>query len=187
MKRLRLIACAAVVVALCVTSCSSSDSGRGSVVSPPQSGNQAPTIAGLSATTIDANASKTLTIRVTDAESPAADIDLAVAAADPALLPPERIELSGTGTHRSVTLTPSSDASGSTAVTVTATDPEGATSSSVIDVSVVSEPTSTRSLTADVFSKAEDSEPMELTGKGFIPDSADDPTAFDALINQITP
>lgn len=169
-----------------VAACSSSDDSA-AALPPPAQGNQAPRLAGLTDTTIDASTTGSVAFTVSDAESFANELDVSVTSSDPDLLPPEAVAIAGTGTVRTAVLTPTEFQTGSAALTVTVTDPQGAQDSDSVNINVVGQPTSVRDFTNDVFALPANEDPVLLSGKEFVMDAADDPTAFDQLIDLATP
>lgn len=71
----------------------------------------------------------------------ATTLSLAVAAADGALLPPDRIAVTGTGANRRVTCRPPAGAGGTTAITATLTLPGGAAVNASFDLTIGPTPT----------------------------------------------
>ncbi|MEZ5513238.1 MAG: hypothetical protein R3F58_05125 [Steroidobacteraceae bacterium] len=182
----RLLTASVMVLALAGVAACSGNVGTGEVAPPVQT-NQAPRLAGLADTTIDASSSGTVSFTVSDAESAAGELDLSVTSSNPDLLPAEGVAIAGTGATRTAVLTPTEFATGRAALTVTVTDPQGARDSDSVNVDVVGQPTSVRNFTTDVFAKPADEDPVLLSGKDFVSDAADDPTAFDRLLDSATP
>ncbi|MBN2508147.1 MAG: DUF11 domain-containing protein [Verrucomicrobia bacterium] len=73
-----------------------------------------------------------------DVESPVTNLVLTVASSDPGLVPAGGLVLGGTGTHRTVRVTPAADRFGAATVTLTARDPQGAQSTRAFTVTVFS-------------------------------------------------
>ena len=89
---------------------------------PPPAANQPPTISGLSQATIDENASITATLTVGDDATPATGLAVSVTSSNQALVPASGLALGGTGTTRTLTVTPAPDTAGQTVITVTVSD-----------------------------------------------------------------
>ena len=106
---------------------------RPAVPPPPPPSNTPPTITGVDDQTTDGPAVGPLAISVGDAETPAAELTV-TAIADVANL--ATISLGGTGSTRSITLTPTGTRTGSSRVTVTVRDAGGATASRQFGFSV---------------------------------------------------
>lgn len=64
---------------------------------------------------------------VGDWETPASDLVVTTASSNPLLLPPDHVELSGTGSQRTLTLAPATNQSGTATITVTVRDADGLT------------------------------------------------------------
>lgn len=81
-----------------------------------------PTISPVANQTAAEDAFVTVSLQVSDPDSPASAIVLSAVASDPTLLPANGIVFTGTTTSRTLTLTPAPNRFGSTTVTVTASD-----------------------------------------------------------------
>jgi protocatechuate 3,4-dioxygenase beta subunit len=85
--------------------------------------NTAPAISAIADRTIDANTSTgTLAFTVSDAETAAASLTVSGASSNTALVPVSAIVFGGSGTNRTVTVTPLANQSGSATITVTVSD-----------------------------------------------------------------
>lgn len=100
--------------------------------------NAVPSVSALSDVTIGEDASTTVDVTVTDSDDPIEEVDIEVSSSNTDLIPGEdgTLDLSGTGSDRTLTLAPSSNENGSADITVTATDPAGASGSSSFTLTV---------------------------------------------------
>lgn len=93
--------------------------------------NQPPQISALSDLTLAANASSSpLSFTVSDLETAPASLTVTAVSSTPTLLPVSGIALGGSGSNRTVTLTPTAGQSGSAVVTLTVSDGSAAASTS---------------------------------------------------------
>ena len=86
--------------------------------------------------TFPARATKAIAFTVGDLETPAASLAVTGAAADTNLVPVQNLVLGGSGTNRTVQITPASGVTGSTVVTLTVRDAQGATASTAFSLTV---------------------------------------------------
>ena len=100
--------------------------------------NAGPVISDLSDVTINEDSTETVDVTVTDSDDPVEDLTLEVSSSNEDLIPGETgtLELSGTGSDQTLTLTPSLNENGSADITVTAEDPAGATASEALTLTV---------------------------------------------------
>ncbi|BCS34937.1 hypothetical protein TBR22_A41630 [Luteitalea sp. TBR-22] len=84
-----------------------------------------------------------VTFIIGDAETPPTALTLQASADAPALVPPTGLALTGTGTSRTLTITPLAGQSGSTRITVTVTDGDGLKASTTFTLDVAAPPTYT--------------------------------------------
>jgi len=100
-------------------------------------GNTPPTLSVVPAQVLLAGeTSGPLGVTVGDAESPANLLVLSAASSDATLVPPSGLVLGGTGTDRTITVTPSAGQVGVALITLTVLDPEGASAVSSFVVTV---------------------------------------------------
>jgi hypothetical protein len=129
--------------------------------------NSAPTISGVSNQTINEDAgAQSFSFTVGDAEDDASLLTASAAAADSSLITADGISVSGSGITRTLTVTPTADLFGSTAITITVSDSEGAAQTAALTLTVApinDAPT----LTAPVStSYPENTTPLVLTVSG---------------------
>jgi hypothetical protein len=92
-----------------------------------------PSISSIPAQAIIVNsATAAIPFMVGDAETPAANLTLSASSSNPALVPTNQIVFGGTGTNRTVTVTPSSNQVGTATLTVTVSDGTLTTGSSFV-------------------------------------------------------
>lgn len=98
--------------------------------------NKAPTIASIADQSIPAGTSTSLTVTVGDEDDGTSGLTLSVSSTNIALLPTQNIQLSGTGSSRTVNLIPVGSSTGTSVVTLTVSDGKD-TASTTFTVSVV--------------------------------------------------
>ena len=85
--------------------------------------NDAPTIADVSDKTIQVNSSSSpIPITINDKETAAGSLILAAQSSNPALVPQSGLALGGSGSNRTITVTPATDQTGETIITLTVND-----------------------------------------------------------------
>jgi poly(3-hydroxybutyrate) depolymerase len=104
--------------------------------SPGAALNTPPALTGIADVTLPASGSQNVTLTLVDAESAAGELALQAQSDDSNLLPDSGLSLSGTGTNRTLSITPIAGATGSTVVTVTVQDPGGLSSFQKFSVTV---------------------------------------------------
>ncbi|MBI3416565.1 MAG: hypothetical protein HY043_14815, partial [Verrucomicrobia bacterium] len=105
-----------------------------------QLANLSPTISSLpDRTTVEDIATPAISFTIGDAETPASLLVLAGASSNSALVPNTSIAFGGSGTNRTVVITPALDRSGATTITLTVTDAGGATASSSFVLTVLAD------------------------------------------------
>ena len=87
--------------------------------------NDPPTLTGLSDTTVNEDTAAVVTFTVADAETPLGDLVVTASSSDAVLAPPENLKVTGQGAVRTLTVTPGTNAFGSTRVLVSVRDAEG--------------------------------------------------------------
>jgi hypothetical protein len=146
-------------------------------------GNSRPTLSGLADGSIPQDSvSVPFNFTVNDVETPAADLVVRVTTSDPELLPPFGLELRGTGSSRTLAVTPAEAANGSAMVTVTVRDAGGAETTRNIRLRVAGTSINFSTLTEDAFALTEEDDPRMIRGLDIAPDVDDSDAAFNALI-----
>jgi subtilisin-like proprotein convertase family protein len=104
--------------------------------------NTPPTITGIADQTIDEDtATGALSFAVGDAESAAGSLTLSKGSSNPALVPTNNIVFGGSGSNRTVTVTPAADQNGVATITVGVSDGQMSTNTSfVVTVNAVNDP-----------------------------------------------
>lgn len=107
-------------------------------------GNAPPTISSIpNQTFAQGVATGPLAFTVSDDETPVDDLLLTVESSNPVLVPTESITLGGTGTQRTIEVSPVSGESGFAVITLTVTDAGGKSASTVFTVTVLAPPVPT--------------------------------------------
>ena len=106
-------------------------------VNPAAGTNTAPTISAIgNQTTAQDTATAPISFTIGDAETPATSLSVAGTSSNVALVPNTNIVFGGSGSARTVTLTPAAGQSGTTTITVTTTDGGGLTASTAFTLTV---------------------------------------------------
>jgi hypothetical protein len=172
--RLVLLAATTLVVAAC--------GSNGGGMPPPAMTNAAPTISAISDRSADQDTVVgPIEFSVTDAETPANQLTVTVAATANSVFPADGITLGGDGAMRSITLTPFEATTGTANITLTVIDAAGARTARSFQVAVNARTASIRDWALTTFAKAETDEVTTMNGLTFTQD-ADDPAIFDPLI-----
>ena len=146
-------------------------SGGGS--DDPAPVNQAPQIAAIADQTIAANGtSAAIAFSVSD-ENPAA-LAVSVTSDRQQVVPDGGIQLAGTGTDRSITVTPVVDTTGDAFITIVATDSAGLSASTSFLLAVDPEQRSMQQFARDAFAADADGEPDLINAVEFAQDAEDD-------------
>ena len=99
----------------------------------PGGGNQVPSISTISNQTIaEDGATPTLALTVGDFETPASSLVVTATSSNPTLVPTQNILLGGTGSNRTVKITPAANQSGSATIALTVSDGSASASSSFL-------------------------------------------------------
>jgi hypothetical protein len=168
------------VMAMGLTACGGGDGGN--MAPPPPAANTAPVVSGLTDKASDQDSViGPIEFSVADRESDASLLIVSAAADGVAVVPADGLVLGGSGTVRSITLTPLEAATGVVNVALTVTDPQGAATTRSFSVTVNARPASIREWSLTTFAKAEADEVTVMNGFTFTQD-ADDPAIFEPLI-----
>jgi hypothetical protein len=166
---------------LVVAACGSD--GRGPAA-PPPAANTAPVMSVVADRSVDQDtAVGPIEFGVADRESAAGTLTLTAAADSAGVFPADGLLLGGSGTTRTLTLTPLESATGSTAITLKLTDPDGSSVTRTFNVTVNARAASMRGAALTTFAKAESDTPTAVNGLTFSQD-ADDPAIFEPLIGE---
>ncbi len=102
-------------------------------------GNQPPSLSLIAnRVTLEDTPTPAIALIVNDLETSAAILELKVAASDAVLLPPSGIRLGGSGSNRTITLTPAKDQFGVATISVVVKDAEGLAATNQFDLTVIS-------------------------------------------------
>ena len=161
-----------------IAACGSSGSRK---MPTPMATNTAPTISAIADRSVDQDTVIPVEFGVTDRESDVGRLTLTATTDSGAVFPADGVMLGGSGTTRTLTLTPLEATTGSSVITLTLTDPEGASATRTFRVTVNSRGASMRDAALTTFAKAEADAPTAVNGYTFAQD-ADDPAIFEPLI-----
>ena len=92
------------------------------------------------------------------------------------------VVLGGSGTNRTLQITPAADAIGNATITLRAVDPDGLVAQQMVGVMVNGVFVSFTNTLIDLFGDAENGEPRSLRGFTLDDDADDNPNAFDSLL-----
>jgi hypothetical protein len=149
---------------------------------PPAPVNSAPVISGIT----DRSSNQDTVVgpiefSIADRETDTSMLMVSAVADGTSVVPADGITLAGSGTTRTITLTPLEAATGAVNVTLTVTDAQGAASTRSFRVMVNARNASIRETALATFAKAGSDEPTVVNGITFIQD-ADDPAIFEPLM-----
>jgi hypothetical protein len=157
-------------------------SGSGYGDGPPPAANTAPVVAAITDQSADQDTVLgPISFGISDRETDGAALTITAAADGGSVFPADGIVLAGSGTTRTLTLTPLEGATGTANVTVTLTDPQGLSASRTFRVTVNARAASFRDATLGTFANSETDDPTPINGFTFAQD-ADDPAIFEPLI-----
>jgi parallel beta-helix repeat protein len=115
--------------------------GAGGDAAPPPGGNTAPTISAVPDQTVVAGRTTgPIGFTVSDAETPAGELEVLATSSNRVLVPADRVVLGGSGGSRTVTVTPVDGRTGVTTITLTVTDGGGLTATRTFTVTVTPGP-----------------------------------------------
>jgi hypothetical protein len=182
LRRTNYIGSAVLAATTLVVAACSSGSGGYDVDPPPPAANTAPVVSAIA----DQSGNQDTVLGpiefgISDRESDIAMLTITAAADGTNVFPADGIVLAGSGTTRTLTLTPLEAATGAANVTVTLTDPQGLSASRTFRVNVNARVASFRDTSLATFAKAETDEPTPISGFTFTQD-ADDPAIYEPLI-----
>jgi|SRR5687767_10163124 len=161
-----------------LTACGSSKD----VPAPPPAMNQPPVISAITHKTADQDTVVgPIAFGVADSQTDAAQLTVTAAVDGTNLFPADGVVLAGSGTARTLTLTPLEAATGTATIMLSVTDPQGLASSRSFTVAVNARGASMRDVALATFAKGESDEVTMVNGFTFAQD-ADDPAIFDPLI-----
>ena len=173
MRQLVALAAAALAVAGC--------GGGGGDSSP--SPDAPPTLSAIADLTLSQDtASAALPFTVADDRTAAASLAVTVSSSDTSLIPTEGITLAGTGTNRTLMVTPAEASAGSATVSVTVADAAGLSATRTFQVSVTAVNVAFTSWAFEMFVDAEGADSRSLLGFTLQNDAEDRPEAFDPLL-----
>lgn len=169
---------AAAATALAVAAC-----GGGNNDSTPSQPNSAPTISAVADRSFDQDKTDAgATFEVGDADGSAAALTLTARSSDTVLLPAGGLVLGGSGSSRTLTITPAENATGTATVTLTAVDSTQLSTSRSFRVTVNPVFVSFTGFTTDTFAVGEHQAAIVLLGFTLNGDADDVDTPFDALL-----
>jgi Bacterial Ig domain len=117
--------------------CSGGGGSAESMQTPPVAANSAPTVSSIANQTIDeGGATNVLSFTIGDAETSADALSVSVSSSNSSMVPADGIEMTGSGSSRSLTIFPAAEQSGTATITVAVRDGGGATTSSKFDLTV---------------------------------------------------
>ena len=144
-----------------------------------QSGqNTAPTIGTISNVTTNQNtATGAIAVTVNDAETSAGSLIVTATSSNTTLVPNSGIVLGGSGSNRTLTITPTSNQSGATAITVTATDANNASTTQTFVVTVSGQTSSNTAPTIGAISNVTTSQNTATSAIPVIVNDAETPAS----------
>ena len=131
--------------------------------------NDPPSITGIAAQSTDEDtATAPIPFIISDTETPASLLALAANSSNPTLVPTNRIDISGSGSNRTVVVTPAPDQSGTTVITITAADASNAVASTsfLLTVLPVNETPTLAAIGNMVLNESAGAQTVALTGIG---------------------
>jgi hypothetical protein len=145
--------------------------------------NQSPTISTIADQSIDQDTQTTaLVFNVTDKETDASQLQVSITSSDNTLVTTTGVVVSGTGSSRSLQVTPVVDKSGSTQITLTVRDANGALSSSRFLLTVRDTRLAFTQFSKSSYATAGVAEPTDISTRKFIYDNDDNEGAYDDVL-----
>ena len=176
MKQIKTLS-ALVIVAAGITGCSGGASSGGMPVQ------QAPQIQGPVTAELDQDTtSQPLSFKITDNDTAPDTLQIAVSSANTELIPAQGIKIEGTGSDRTLRITPAAESVGTSTVTITARDLSGLATSAIVTVKVNPVLVSFRSLANEAFAKMDSADESKVFGVTVQSDVDNDESAFDSLL-----
>lgn len=142
--------------------------------------NQPPQLSGLTDVSVSANETSAPVAFTVSDDGGADAVVLSASADDTGLLPEDAITFDGSGTNRTLTLTPADGSVGRTNVTVTATDEGGLETSVSFQVEVATQMVSFSGFFREAFAEPANGQPRDLNSRTFEDDGSEGD--FDDLI-----
>lgn len=121
-------------------------------------------------------------VQITDGGAAAMGVSVTATAADGTLVPPSSIVLAGSGTDRTLTLTPAPDQTGSTQVTITVMDAMGHVATGGFRLTVNPVLAAFTQYATTVFAADPNAAPQAVSGLTFVADADDNVNAFSSLV-----
>jgi hypothetical protein len=125
-----------------------------------------------------------LSVMVSDVETPADKLQITLATSDPAVIPMDGLQLSGSGGSRLLTVTPAQGATGTATVSLVVIDAAGASTTSSFKVTVKPVLAQFAALSKTLYAQPANADPQRVDNVTFTFDVDDDPDAFDMLLGQ---
>jgi VCBS repeat-containing protein len=145
-------------------------SDTGTVAVAVSSVNDDPTISDIADQTIDEDGDTgALSFTITDVETAAGDLAVSASSSDTSLVPNANIAFGGSGTNRTVTVTPAANKNGAAMITVTVEDADGATADQTFTITVTPV-NDVPSASDDTASMNEDGAAIELDLRSLVSD-----------------
>ena len=165
--------------ALAVAACGSSSGDDRPAPQP----NRAPTISAIGDRSIDQDRTDSgIAFEVGDTDGNVSALTLVAESSDPLLLPADKLVLGGSGTSRTLSVTPAENATGTATVTLTATDAQQLRATRRFLVTVNPVFVSFTGWTSDTFAVSEDEAAIALLGFTLNSDADEVDAPFDALL-----
>jgi hypothetical protein len=172
---------AATALAMTMTMAACGGGSGGGYMAPTPPANTAPGISAVTDRISDQDTAVSVDFTVQDRETAAGSLTVSAAADGTGVFPADGVVLTGSGSTRTLTLTPLEATTGTATISLRVTDPEGMATTRSFQVAINARNNSMRSMTLDTFAKTEADAALELNG-WTVQQDADDPAVFAALI-----